>query len=253
MIVQFRTLSGKSYTLDCSGDEHIYNIKERISHDLQIKAEEIVLLYRTALLNDSQQLNTINYQSTDFITIHTPTAPPHLPRRIIRKKALQIDNFSARESGQLTENDVDHVSQINKLEEEKDIEKLVQMKFKREKAIEFYHECKSDFQMTVIALITGKIPQEKTKPDLERIPRIKGDVAKIPIQPRKEQVIDVSSLAQHQFGQLRPLVDGLSLNEKAILLRLLPLGHDDQTTVQIFIACEKDETIARNLLQQMRQ
>ena len=155
---------------------------------------------------------------------------------------------------------VDHNEENGDIEEGKralsnetkiqDINRLVKMHFRREECIKWYEECEHDFDTTLIALITGKSPHTKPKPRPE--PKaVQYQKYTTPTIPKKNPIIDVSALSAHRFGQFQPFVNSLTLKEKAILLRLLPLGPDDETTVQLFMACEKDETVTRHLLEEM--
>jgi hypothetical protein len=51
-----------------------------------------------------------------------------------------------------------------------------------------------------------------------------------------------------KYGQLQSVYDGLSAAEKAAVDRLSERAGDPATAIQIFVACDKDEASARNLL-----
>lgn len=249
--LHFRTITGIPYDLNISDNASIADVKKDLNELFTSNNEpphpEMELILHSSILSNTDIIKSQKIDDDDIIIISFSLEVPKLPKKISRPKFIQQEEGA---SDFLTSSgDISSPYKQNANDPQESLIKRLQTitSFSHTKCKMALEEAQYDFDQAYNILTTRKLTQPKQSEVLYvPPPTIKNTKPKKIIQ----KVYDLSELNRHNFGQFAHLLDTLKEDEKATLIRLLPLGNDDPTTLQMFIACEKNETIARNLLQE---
>lgn len=224
----FHTVTGKQYFLKgFDGSRTIAQMKVELGTQYpELIANNLCLLYNSGILEDSLIVSTISIRPGTFIVLHQCKQPIKQPLEI--NKGTESPQpptpkvVASPKSPDTTKKD----DAPPNLQER--IDNLVEMGFSldlAEKAL-----IASGYNVTAAAdmIISHRIP------------------GKEPVEPTNEQHI------HNGYGTVAQMMDSLTPEQQAVIARIEEMGFDRSTTIQVYLACEKNEEKTISCLKEMK-
>lgn len=265
MLVTFRSIFGKAYKLEIPPNTTVKDCKRIIRRETDIKSKSIKLIYKSTCLKETDDVTSLNLTDDDCIVIHIPSErpPPPPPENKTEKKN---DMPSVQPLPDITQISHESTSR-NSIQDN-----LIQLYSNLEghdsnEASD--GEAQDDIRLEM-SLNTNDPLMKVFRDYLETNPELASLVQMDPIPPsyRNDEGQDAESeyLQQLQINEIlgnnanqpsenipvidltHPSLNDFTEEEKQRIGRLQALGFDQNTVIQVFLACGKDEKLTYNCL-----
>jgi len=253
--VNFRTVTGKVLQLDISPDATIGDAKRMIEERDGIPAAGSKMILTANILSDDKRIGDIKINNGQYIVIHsarpprTPSKPVDPPKIEIKPEVkpevkpeppvhvdpirpqrpvspVLVDPLSSDPVAPKPESfgDPANFTQL--------VKELTDMGFDEEVCMPALRMSNYNTEMAANLILSGGPIENPAS-------RYSYDVA--PPRPRQEPEYNYG---RGRYGEMQGMYDGLTIDEKSAVDRISRLGVDGATALQVYIACEKDETLA---------
>ena len=253
MIVNFRTVSGKVYSLELDPNETIGDVKKRLEEQEGIPSQGCKMILTASILPDEKKIGDLKINPGAFIVIHSqkpkPVVKPVDPTPVEPVKPIEpikpIDPVINQPEPPKPIDPIDSqpkrpVSPIISKPSNSDPQnfanlcsQLTDMGFDLSSVQKSLRQTNYRSDLAANLLLSGNIPDDEPESFL--------DDERPNTPPMNFENNFPSRPSFKRFGEMQSQYDSLNSNEKASVDRLLGLGFDPLTTLQVFIACDKDE------------
>jgi len=249
MKVSFRLVNGKMIDFEVEPNEAFYEIIIKLAELLQVPAQTIKLVYKSQSLIESKKVSDIPLTSgavIQVLTVKKPSANQNTshsfsqktvgPKRPAStgtvkqsKSAIKHQQALPPRSGPMCRcQDPPHFDDMVKM--------LMEMGFEKEKCEQALRASFYNSDRAAEYLIEDSIPAEVCN-DVKLLQKQRDELClRDDINPN-ERVACV-------YDKLKP-------DQKDSILKLESLGFDRETVIQVYIACEKDVSVATSCLLSM--
>lgn len=257
---KFRTVTNQIYQLAVDPNMTVFEVKQALEKETNFPAENIKMIASAHVLNDDQQFKDLNIKPESTIVIHcarktpapsapaatpapvqtptpqpapTPSQAPYQPPQPVPQPTVtpqptpQIPVTIPQPSP--------HVPQGDPADFQPKVTMLVEMGFEKSQAENALRMANYDPDGAANILLSGG-----------------GPVGGADIDPGFDLPSGPSPHAIGSFGEMQSTYDSLSEAEKASIQRLInTIGIDGGTVLQVYFACDKDESKTTSCLQSM--
>ena len=246
MNVSFRLFSGRIINLEFEPFQTINDVKLKLSALLQSPQDSFKFLYKTRTLTDDMKLSDANIMPGSVIQVLTiknqSTRPTPPSVQTAEKKSKLHNSYTALPPRP------DSVPVFQKLPPrrgsiapsqkgdppifQQSVKFLVEMGFEKEQCEKALRASFYNLDRAAEYLIEGNIPDE-----------ICNDVAEL--QKQRDELIHECDRENHK---IQHIYESLSEEEKRSIKKLESMGFSQNTVIQVYFACNKDEITASSCL-----
>ena len=243
MSINIRFITGKSFKIDINDSSTVFDLKCHVSSLLSINLDNLIFIYDSNILENSTKLKDLKLSNDSFLIAANST---NLEHQKLSSSSHQLNSNSSN-----NQVEKDRFGRIVPFNINKLIDFIVNLSYSKKHAKAALEFTMYDLHKAILLLNSGKVGSydgnEMSVNDDSEIYYTKGsfirnyddnDDLRVPIRRTEEE------------KKLAEKMKEFTEEEKRTIERLSD-GRDRSTVIQVFLACDKDETVTENCLETM--
>lgn len=244
MKLRFRTVTGKIFNIELLPEETFADVRQHLEEKECFDCTNCCFIYGSSFLEDNQKIGSLIMSPNSYIIVHSNVNPKIISHQkdydnqhaeIATNSDIKY-NVNASNNITLQYNDPPDFDQL--------VSTLKELEFTEELAKRALRNSNYSFDDALDMLVNGKISDDQSPSEVEASTQNinQGNTLLESSQSTEKNITPTN------YGDLQNQFDSLTQDEKTALSRLVKLGLDAETTLDIFLNCGKNEQEANNYI-----
>lgn len=240
--LKVRSLSGRLYEFRVDQDTTVERLRQMVSEKANLEFGNVGLIFDHAELTDEQLVSPIAVAENSFVVFYhkSHSDPPMVEQPQLVQKLEVLPKIDA--NGKPVPANIGNLMQF-----------MIGLQFTREHAFAALQFANYDLDSAVSLLVHGKASNSEGHDNT-------GDPASPPPAGRPDDGAEAEGAKTEHNGPTVPIreadtlnvtLDSLPVEQRLAIQRLTSHHHDIGTVLQVYLACDKDETTTLLCLETM--